>query len=314
MPPAGTPPPRPVRHGAARRDDPAIDRATTPEPARARLITRLDDDLVQVHVRGARCDEPDDLGDVLCDERRDALVHLVGTLLIALEPHERELGFDGAGGDLGQPHRFAEQLTAQRPVHHRLGMLGGGITGAVVVRLERRDRRRSGRPSGARRTGDRPRARVVRGCRPSARGHRRATWRPRHRRLRPPSHGHPCRDRCPARAVSRSTALDRARAADLPPHGGYARAARGCARHRRRGRRRRHLGRARSRHDDRERRGVGARRGPAHGTCGRRARRSRRALVTASVLVSPVWRASSAASRSASGLRMLRAIATRVDD
>ena len=85
------------------------------------------------------------------------------------------------------------------------------------------------------------------------------------RRLRPPPDGDPrdARRRPPARAGP--AGLGRLRAADLPPDGGDARRLRRCPVRRGRRGHRRHLGRSRSRHDDRlgGRAGVGRRRAQA---------------------------------------------------
>lgn len=59
---------------------------------------------------------------------------------VAVEAHQRELRLHGAGGDLGQPDRLAQQFTAQGAVQRCLGVSGRGVTGPAVVDLESRDR------------------------------------------------------------------------------------------------------------------------------------------------------------------------------
>ena len=73
-------------------------------------------------------------------QRCDAGVDGVGALLVAVEPHQRELRLDRTRRNLGEPHRFSEQFAAQRAVQRALRVLGGGVAGPAVVGLERRDR------------------------------------------------------------------------------------------------------------------------------------------------------------------------------
>ena len=84
--------------------------------------------------------EGHDLGDVLGDQRRDALVDLGRAVLVAREADERELGLHRAGRDLGDAHGLPEQLAAQGAVHGALGVLGGRVARAAVVDLEAGDR------------------------------------------------------------------------------------------------------------------------------------------------------------------------------
>ena len=66
------------------------------KPRGAGLVARPDDDQVQVDVRRPRGHETDDLGDVGRHQRRYAGVDRVRALLVAVEAHQRELGFDRA--------------------------------------------------------------------------------------------------------------------------------------------------------------------------------------------------------------------------
>ena len=91
-------------------------------------------------MRGTGRGETDHLGDVAGGERGQAGVGGVGAFLIAVETHQRELRLHHAGADLGEPHRFSEQLVAQGTVQHALGVLGRGVAAAVVVDIERGDR------------------------------------------------------------------------------------------------------------------------------------------------------------------------------
>ena len=77
------------------------------------LRTRLDVDPIEVDVRGPRGDEAHDLGDILGDERLQALVRLGGLVGVAVEADERELRLDEPGHDLGEPNRLAEELPAR---------------------------------------------------------------------------------------------------------------------------------------------------------------------------------------------------------
>lgn len=110
------------------------------EPGGRRLVARLHDDQVEVDVGRPRGHEADHLGDVLGNQRRHAGVDGVGALLIAVETNQRELGLHRARRDLGQPHRLAQQLSAQRAVAAPLGVFGGGVSGAPVVNLKCRNR------------------------------------------------------------------------------------------------------------------------------------------------------------------------------
>ena len=92
-------------------------------------------------MRRPRGDEPDDLGDVGGRQRRDPGVDGVRALLVTAEANQGELGFDCAGRDFGEPHRLAQQFTAQRAMQRTLRMLGRGVAAAAVVDLHRRDRR-----------------------------------------------------------------------------------------------------------------------------------------------------------------------------
>src|SRR5690606_23016464 len=113
--------------------------ATPGETAGVGLVAGFDDDLVQVHVRGAARGEGDDFGDVLGDERVDTFIDLRGALGVTGEPDYGEFRFHRAGCDLGEADRLPEQFTAQGAVQHGLGVFGGGVAGAVVVGVERGD-------------------------------------------------------------------------------------------------------------------------------------------------------------------------------
>src|ERR671916_2675520 len=78
------------------------------------LSTRLDHDEIEVDVRGAAHGEGDDLGDVVRAQRGQPSVDAIRPLLVAAETHYGELGLHHARGDLDEPHRLPEVLTAQR--------------------------------------------------------------------------------------------------------------------------------------------------------------------------------------------------------
>jgi hypothetical protein len=90
-------------------------------------------------VRGPGRGEGDHLGHVVGPERGEPAVDVRRLLLVAAEPDHGELGLDKAGQHLGQAHRLPEQLVAQGPVGHRLGVLRGAVPGAVVVDLRAGD-------------------------------------------------------------------------------------------------------------------------------------------------------------------------------
>jgi hypothetical protein len=98
-------------------------------------------DRVDVDVRRERRDPVDRLGDVLGAERLHAVIHGARALLIAVEPHGRELGASGhAGLDAGDAHAGAVQVAAQvqaELVHERLA---GAVDVAAGVRIAAGDR------------------------------------------------------------------------------------------------------------------------------------------------------------------------------
>src|SRR6186997_2742998 len=81
------------------------------------LRERHDDDLVNVHVRGARDREEDAVRDVLRAHRpaeRDVRVDRARLLLVAAEAHAGEVRLDEARRDRGHADRPPEQVFAQR--------------------------------------------------------------------------------------------------------------------------------------------------------------------------------------------------------
>src|SRR5919198_2375818 len=87
---------------------------TAHDPRTAGLRQRLDHDLVHVHVRRPGDREENALGDVLARHRLDPLVDGVRLLLVAAEPHDREVRLDEPRVDCRDPDRPAEQILAQR--------------------------------------------------------------------------------------------------------------------------------------------------------------------------------------------------------
>src|SRR5689334_14937501 len=96
-----------------------------------RLVERLDDDLVHVHMRGTGDREDDAVGDVVRPQRLDASVDGRGLLLVAAKPDAGEVRFDEARIDGGQPDRPAEQILAQRVREAADRVFRGDVDGGV---------------------------------------------------------------------------------------------------------------------------------------------------------------------------------------
>lgn len=97
------------------------------------LIDGLDQDFVDINVRGTVGDPDEGVGNVGGDERVHAGINFIGTLAIAFETDEGEFGFDQAGIDGADANAGAKEFEAQGTGDGHFTEFGGAIHGAAGV-------------------------------------------------------------------------------------------------------------------------------------------------------------------------------------